>query len=124
MKLLEIVNMVDIKEHQQVLFISFLIRKQDCQVLSNQLKNYINQLLKKSKRRQVYTRFKDNICSGDLAKFESLSSKNRNVKYLLYVIDVVTKYVWVKLLKDKKGKTDLNPFIEIVNESNRKLNKI
>ena len=49
----------------------------------------------------------------------SLSSKNRNVRYLLFVIDVFTKYAWVKLLKDKKGKTALNTFIEIVNESNR-----
>ena len=30
------------------------------------------------------------------------------------------KYTWVKPLKDKKGKTVLNAFIEVVNESNRK----
>ena len=30
---------------------------------------------------------------------------------------------WVKPLKDKKGKTALNTFIEIVNEYNRKPNK-
>ena len=34
----------------------------------------------------------------------SLSSKNKNVKYLLCVIDAFTKYVCVKILKDKKGK--------------------
>ena len=39
-------------------------------------------------------------------------------------IDVFTKYAWVKLLKDKKGKTVINPFIEIVNEFNCKLNKL
>ena len=55
---------------------------------------------------------------------ESLSSKNKNVKYLLCVIDVFTKYAWVKPLKDKKGKTVLNTFIKIVNESNRKPNKL
>ena len=32
----------------------------------------------------------------------SLSSKNKNVKYLIRVIDVFTKYAWVKPLKDKK----------------------
>ena len=52
----------------------------------------------------------------------SLSSKNKNVKYLLCVIDAFTKYTWVKPLRDKKGKTVLNAFIEIVNESN--LNQI
>ena len=55
---------------------------------------------------------------------ESLYSKNRNVKYLLCVIDNFTKYAWVKPLKDKKGKTVLNTFIKIVNESNRKPNKL
>ena len=43
---------------------------------------------------------------------------------MLHVIDVFTKYAWVKPLKDKKGKTVLNAFIKIVNESNRKLNKL
>ena len=38
----------------------------------------------------------------------SLSSKNKNVKYLLCVIDVFTKYAEVKLLNNKKGKTVLN----------------
>ena len=55
---------------------------------------------------------------------ESLSSKNKNVKYLLGAIDVFTKYAWVKPLKDKKGKAVLNAFIEIVNESNHKPNKL
>ena len=49
---------------------------------------------------------------------ESLSSKNKNVKYFLCAIDVFNKYAWVKPLKAKKGKTFLNAFIEIVNESN------
>ena len=79
---------------------------------------------KRFKRRKVYARFKDNIWVADLAEMELLSSKNENVKYLLCVIGVFTKYAWVKPLKDKKGKTVLNYFIEIVNESNRKLNKL
>ena len=36
------------------------------------------------------------------------------------VKDVSTKYAWVKSLKDKKCKTVLHAFIEIVNESNCK----
>ena len=79
---------------------------------------------KKFKRRKVYARFKNNIWAADLAEMESLSSKNKNVKYLLCVIDVFTKYAWVKPLKDKKCKTILNAFIEIVNESNHKPNKL
>ena len=50
----------------------------------------------------------------------SLSCKNKIVNYLLYVIDVFTKYAWIKSLKDKKSKTALNAFMKIVNESNHK----
>ena len=46
---------------------------------------------------------------------ESLFSKNKNVRYLLYLKDVFTKYAWVKPLEDEKGKTVFNGFIEIVN---------
>ena len=52
----------------------------------------------------------------------SLPSKNKNVKYLLCILDVFTKYVWVKPLKNKKDKIVINAFIEIVNESNRDIN--
>ena len=33
----------------------------------------------------------------------SFPSKNKNVKYLLCVMDVLTKYAWDKPLKDKKS---------------------
>ena len=80
-------------------------------------------VMKKFKRRKVYARFKDNIWAADLAEMGSLSSKNENIKYLLCVIDDFIKYVWVKPLKDKKGKT-VNAFIETPNESNHKPNKL
>ena len=40
-----------------------------------------------------------NIWAADLTEMGSLSSKNKNVKYLLCVIDVFTKYTWAKRLK-------------------------
>ena len=43
----------------------------------------------------------------------SLSSKNRNVKYLLYVIDVFRKHAWVKPLKDKKRQNSPKCFYQI-----------
>ena len=55
---------------------------------------------------------------------EPLSSRKKNIKYLLCVIDVFTKYAWVKPLNDKKGKTVLNAFIEMVSEFNCKQNKL
>ena len=106
--------------------IRFLIGKWDWElsvkkILAEELHKPV---VRKFERRKVYARFKDNILAADLAEMGSLSSKNKNVKYLLCVIDVFTKYAWVKPLKDKKGKTVLNAFIEIVNESNRKPNKL
>ena len=53
----------------------------------------------------------------------SLSSKNKNVKYLLCVTNFFTKYALITPLKDKKGKKVLNAFIKIVNACNNKQNK-
>ena len=36
------------------------------------------------KKKRVYARFKDNIWAADLAGMGSLTSKNKNVKHLLY----------------------------------------
>ena len=57
---------------------------------------------------------------GEQIYLKSLSSKN-NVEYLLCVIDVFTKYAWVKTLKNKKGR---NSSIGIVNESKCKPSKL
>ena len=57
-------------------------------------------VIKKSKKRKVYTRFKDNIGAADLVEMGSLSSKI------------------------KKVKTVLNAFTEIVSESSHKPNKL
>ena len=49
-----------------------------------------------------------------------MSSNNKNVKYLLRVINVFTKYAWVEPFRDKKGEIVLNSLFEIVNESYHK----
>ena len=72
---------------------------------------------KNFKRKEFYARFKYNIWAAYLAEIKSLSLKNKNVKYLFCVIDVFIEYALVKL-KDKKGKTVLDAFMEILNESN------
>ena len=51
-------------------------------------------------------------------------SKNQNVKCLLCLNDVFSRYGCIKSLKDKKGKTVLNAFIEILKEFNGKPNKL
>ena len=81
-------------------------------------------VIKKFKRRKVSARFKDNIWAVDLALMGSLSSFNQSVQYLLCLIDIFTKYAWVKTLKDKKAKTVLQCFIEIVSKSKQKPNEL
>ena len=52
------------------------------------------------------------------------SLPSKCVKYLSCVIDAFTKYAWIKPFEDKKRETVLIAFIEIVNESNSKPNKL
>ena len=56
---------------------------------------------KKFPRRQVVTRFKDDLWQADLIDMQSHSKKNNGFKFILVVIDTFTKYVWVEILKNK-----------------------
>ena len=64
----------------------------------------------------MFARFKDDILALDLVKIGSLSSQNRDVEYLICVVDVFIKYAWVKTLKNRKAKTVINGFIEMENK--------
>ena len=59
-------------------------------------------IIKTFEKRKVYSQFKDNIWEVDLADMQSLSRKNKGIKYLLCVIDLYSKYAFVIPLKDKK----------------------
>ena len=81
-------------------------------------------IIRKFNKRKVYSQFKDNIWGVDLADMQSLSRKNKGIKYLLCVMDLYSKYAFVIPLKDKKGISILNAFDKIIKQSNRKANKI
>ena len=53
-----------------------------------------------------------------------ISKFNKGFRFLLCVIDIYSKYVWVIPLKEKKGVTITNAFQKILNECNRKPNKL
>ena len=72
----------------------------------------------------MYSQFKDNIWGVDLVDRQSLSRKNKGIKYLLCAIDLHSKYAFIILLKDKKGISIVNAFNKIIKQSNRKPNKI
>ena len=76
------------------------------------------------KKRKVQSPFIDNIWGADLADIQLISKSNEGFIFLLCVIDIYKKYVWVTPLKDKKGITTTNAFQKILKESNRKPNKI
>ena len=81
-------------------------------------------IIRKFNKRKVYSQFKDNIWGVDLADMQSLSRKNKGIKYLLCAIDLYSKYGFVIPLKDKKGISIVNAFNKIIKQSNRKPNKI
>ena len=53
-----------------------------------------------------------------------ISKNEKGIRYLLCVIDLFSKNVWVVPLKGKKGVTDVNAFQSILNCSKIKPNKI
>ena len=81
-------------------------------------------VIKKFNKRKIYSQFKDNIWGVDLADMQSLSRKNKGIKYLLRAIDLYSKYAFAIALKDKKGISIVNAVNKIIKQSNRKPNKI
>ena len=80
-------------------------------------------IIRKFKKGTVYSRFKDNIWCGDLADMQLISKFNKELRFLLCVIDIFSKYACVVPLKDKKGITTTSAFQKTLKESNRKPNK-
>ena len=67
--------------------------------LANELHKSI---IRKLKKRKVYSGFKDNIWGADLADMQLISKFNKGFRFLLCIIDILSKYAWVVPLKDKK----------------------
>ena len=53
-----------------------------------------------------------------------INKYNKCFRFLSCVIDIFSKYAWFFPLKDKKGVTITNAFQKVLDESNRKPNKI
>ena len=76
-----------------------------------QLANELHKpVIKKFNKRKVYSSFKDNIWGVDLVDMQLLSKLNKEFRFLLCVIDIFSKYVWVIPLNDKKGISIVNAF--------------
>ena len=106
----------------------FFNKKSSGSVIANepdyQLADELNKkIIRKFKKRKLYSSFRDNIWGANLADMQSLSKYNNGIKYLLCAIDLFSKYAWIVPLKDKKGISIVNAFQQIILEG-RKPNKI
>ena len=81
-------------------------------------------IIKNLKKRKVYSSFKNDIWGVDLADMQLISKYNKGIRYLLCVIDLFSRYAWVILLKNIKGESIVEGFENILDDSNRKPNKI
>ena len=60
---------------------------------NQQLANELHKpIIRKFKKRKVYSSFKDNIWDVDLADMQLISKQNKRIRYILCVIDLFSKY--------------------------------
>ena len=59
-------------------------------------------IIRKFKKRKVYSTFKGNIWGTDLADIQLISKFNKGFMFLLCVVDIFSKYAWLVPFKDKK----------------------
>ena len=84
---------------------------------TNHNHNYKKQYIRKFEKREVYSIFKDNILSADLADMQLISKFNKGFLFLLCVIEFYSNYAWAVPLKGKKCISITNTFQNILNES-------
>ena len=104
------------------MFYKFFDKKSSGSGIANETCNYqlANELhkpiIRKFKKRKIYSFFRDNIWGVDLADMKSLSKYNKGNKHLLCAIDLFSKYAWVVHIKNKKGTSTVNAFKKIISE--------
>ena len=71
---------------------------------------------RKFQRRRVNVNAIDEIWAADLLDIQACSKDNNGIKYLLTVIDIFSKCVWIVPLKRKTGQKVANAFSRILKE--------
>ena len=56
------------------------------------------------------------IWAADLIDMQAFSKDNNGIKYLLTIVDIFSKFVWIVLLKRKSGQEVANAFSRILKE--------
>jgi hypothetical protein len=75
---------------------------------------------KKFRRNPIVVQNIDEQWQIDLIDFTNLSKYNNNFKYLLVIIDVLSKFIWVEKLYNKSAQSILDAFQKVIKLSNRK----
>ena len=81
------------------------------------------QIIRKLKKRKVYSGIKDNIWGAYLADMKLISKFNKGFRFLLCDFDIFSKYTWVVPLR-YNGANIVNAVQKILKEPDRKPNKI
>ena len=92
------------------------LRKQD----DYSLQKPVRQSFKKAK---VVVAGIDDQFDADLADVSNISNENDDIKYILFVIDIFSKYLWIEPLKNKTAKEVVKEFKHIFDQG-RKCKKI
>ena len=74
------------------------------------------QIRRKYKTAQVRVTSVDAQFEADLSYVGNIAKDNDNIQYLLFVIDVFSRFLWVKPLKDKTAKSVLAAFKAVLSE--------
>ena len=61
----------------------------------------------------------DSLWEADLAFVQDVAKENDGVNYLLVIIDVLSKYVWVRAMKSKTDRSLLEAFDSILSEGRK-----
>lgn len=78
-------------------------------------------IIRKFPRRKTIVAGIDSLWQADLADFQSLSRYNSGHRYMLFVIDVFSKYLWVEPLKTKRSADILEAFETVLKRSSPRM---
>ena len=82
---------------------------------NEQLAEELHKTIIRKLKKRVYSSLKDNIWGAALADMQLINKINKEIRFLLCVIDIFSKYACVVLLKDKKSLTIVNALQNILN---------
>jgi hypothetical protein len=91
------------------------------QALAQELHKTVKQ---KFKTRPITVKGVDDTWNADLVDMTAFSKENYNYKWILTLIDVMSRYVWVVPLFNKNASSVINGFLSILEDSKRKPKKL